>query len=74
MLAGCNVLPQPNAPSPGSGGDNGGSNAAFSRKRVVEKVDPNILIAVDRTTCEVGVNKYKNTKVSDNVWCMWKGK
>lgn len=45
---------------------------AMSRKVVVRKQEPNILVAADRTWCEADPKKFRSAKVGDKVWCVWK--
>ena len=42
------------------------------REKVVrEKVEPNLLVAMDGTTCEVAVDRWNKAKVGSNFLCVW---
>lgn len=51
---------------------NGDSAAEFARKPVMDKVEPNYLIAVDQTQCVVDRERFAKVRVGDRVWCMWR--
>ena len=50
-----------------------GTGNAFGHKAVVEKQEPTDLIAADRTVCTVSDERFRETEVGDDVWCLWKG-
>ena len=41
------------------------------RKKVNGKEDPSTLIAIDRSSCIVPADKFKDTKIGDTVFCDW---
>lgn len=62
LLMGCFAIPlrhDPRAPALGS-------------KVVVEKKEPNILVAADRTWCETSKKKFESARVGEAAWCVWK--
>ncbi|HMA23673.1 MAG TPA: hypothetical protein VKP00_06755 [Gemmatimonadaceae bacterium] len=44
----------------------------MSRKRVAGKQEPATLIADDRSRCTVTAERFRDTKVGDNVICDWR--
>lgn len=48
------------------------SNPNMSRKRVARKEEPATLIADDRSRCTVTAERFRDTKVGDNVICDWR--
>lgn len=48
------------------------SNPNMSRKRVAGKEEPATLIADDRSRCTVTAERFRDTKVGDNVICDWR--
>ena len=41
-------------------------------KRVAGKEPPTTLIAEDGTKCVVTENRYRETNVGDEAWCVWR--
>ena len=48
------------------------SNPNMSRKRVAGKQEPATLIADDRSRCTVTAERFRDTKVGDDVICDWR--
>lgn len=47
------------------------AQVSASRKKVNGKEEPATLIAVDKSSCAVTADKFKDTKVGDMVICNW---
>lgn len=65
LATSCVSLPVP-------GRDTGRSQETLSWKVVLEKRDPNILLAGDRTECEVTANRFDSVREGDRVFCHWR--
>jgi hypothetical protein len=65
ILEGCIAIPIPQRLG-------GGSARFLERKIVADLREPNILIASDRTTCEVSMDRYERTRRGDRVTCDWR--
>lgn len=53
----------------------GGSGGIPIRSKVVfEKVEPNILVAHDRSTCETTKQRWEKAKVGRSILCAWSGR
>ncbi len=61
LLAGC-ILPMPRTRY----------TAGMDRKKVVDKRDPDILVAFDGSVCSVSKDKYEKTSSGDVVFCVWR--
>jgi hypothetical protein len=48
------------------------SSPNMSRKRVAAREEPATLIADDRSRCTVTAERFRDTKVGDNVICDWR--
>ena len=46
--------------------------SSWSQKVVNAKEEPATLIAADRTRCTVSAQKFKETVVGTQVWCLWR--
>lgn len=57
-------------PIPGRGSETSGETVSW--KAVVEKRGPNLLIAVDRTYCEVAQDRFDEVDVGERVLCHWR--
>jgi|GEM_PF-4497752 len=57
---------------PVPGRDPGMAQETLSWKVVLEKRDPNILLAGDRTQCEVSADRYASLREGDRVFCHWR--
>jgi hypothetical protein len=57
-------------PVPGRGVQE--SRETLSSKVVVEKREPNLLLAMDRTECVVPQARFERTRVGDRVFCHWR--
>jgi len=65
LATSCVSLPVP-------GQDPARSRESLSWKVVLEKRDPNILLAGDRTQCEVSADRYASVSEGDRVFCHWR--
>lgn len=45
----------------------------WASKKVYEKIEPNVLVAADRTRCTVSVETYRETTIGESVRCAWGG-
>lgn len=63
----CVSLPLP-------GRDAGDSGETVGWKLVVEKREPNLLVAVDRTYCEVTRERFEETEEGERVFCHWRNR
>jgi hypothetical protein len=61
----CVSLPLPNRLS-------GGPDQAVGWKLVVDKREPNFLLASDRTECEVTRERFDGVKEGESVFCQWR--
>jgi hypothetical protein len=52
-------------------GEDGGRTGLAS-KVVMRKVAPNYLVAMDRTTCEVSADRFREVRTGQRVLCDWK--
>jgi hypothetical protein len=48
------------------------STPNMSLKRVTGKAEPATLVAVDRTTCTVTPQRFRDTKIGDKALCDWR--
>lgn len=64
VLAGCATLVPLRRPNPMQG-------AGVGMKEVVEKREPNYLIAVDRTECVVSRSRFNKVERGSRVLCRW---
>jgi hypothetical protein len=46
-------------------------NRGFTRKRVITKQEPDLLIAEDATSCRVSEARYREVEVGDEELCGW---
>jgi hypothetical protein len=46
-------------------------NRGFTRKRVITKQEPDLLIAEDATSCRVSAERYRDVEVGDEELCGW---
>ncbi len=65
FLGGCIAIPLPARLG-------GGSAVLLERKIVAELREPNLLVASDRTVCEVSMERYERTRRGDRVMCDWR--
>jgi len=45
----------------------------LATKVVARKVEPNYLVAVDQTTCEVSTERFRQVRVGQRAFCNWTG-
>jgi hypothetical protein len=65
LVTSCLSLPIPGR-GPGSSGE------TLTWKVIVEKREPNILIALDRTYCEVAPDRFDKVEEGERVFCHWR--
>lgn len=65
-LGACIALPM------GGGRDATGSEGKVGWKTVAEKREPNIVVAVDRSYCEVTRERFEETEEGERVLCHWR--
>ncbi|MGH7539926.1 MAG: hypothetical protein ACRELC_02900 [Gemmatimonadota bacterium] len=44
----------------------------LARKKVSDKVEHTLLVAVDGSECQVSAGRWKRVEVGDAVWCYWR--
>ncbi len=62
LVAGCSIPLQRNRET---------VTSELARKRVIEKLAPDTLVAEDRTRCIPAESKYAQVARGDQVWCIW---
>ena len=62
-VPGCAALPSANGEEEG--------RAALRRKAVVEKREPNELVAADGTWCAADRERFEAIRVGEAIWCVW---
>jgi hypothetical protein len=65
LLTSCLAVPVPQRLSGGSGG-------SLGWKVIVEKREPNLLLAADVSVCEVPPNRFASLRRGDRAFCHWR--
>lgn len=75
LAVGCYPIGSPDPSYPGPGDSFAGRRdlrEGLSRKKVADKVEHTLLVAVDRSECQVSPERWKKIEIGDAVWCYWR--